>query len=414
MTARNSHKKIRILHVLDCLGGGGVEEWLKNICLLSDRDRFYHTVYFYGYVYDSDLFDIGAELKKNGIEVIYKGVNLLRYSNIVKVFKSKTDSGALRCLRRLSIYLSLNLFSFFQLTSILIRGEFDVVHIHLCRLFLSGSIVARMFRKKVVYTVPGLKSQLDSYQTLTYFIYRYFNFLSDIFVTGASKRELVEFARIPKNKIKTIKASIDLREIRVIERSKNPILAEFNLFDSFPLMLSVGRMDPEKGHKYSIKTVKHLTPFFPNIKLIILGDGSDFRTTQESIDNTVVVRGRVILPGFRKDIENFHSIADVYLRTSIYEGGNMACIWAMAYGKPVIGFDTKQDTEVIINGENGILVPTMDTKKMSEAVKLLMDDAVLRKKIGRNAMGYAAKNCNIKEAIQTYEEIYNGLCKNLI
>lgn len=402
-------KKIKILHVLDSLGGGGVEEWVKNISILCDKNTFQFKIYFCGFVYDRNFFDYSDELKNNGIEVVYRGIDLSRYKNKLEVTRKITNKNyALRQIRRLIIYMSLNFFSFFQLINMLRHNRFDIIHIHLYRLFISGSLVGKLFRVPVVHTVPGLKSQYDSYQPIIYSIYKYFGSLADIFVTGASKSELIRYANVPQDKVRFIRGSIDLNRMRLIKRLDNPIISELNLYNSFPILLSVGRMDPEKGHIYSINSVAELKSRFPKIKLIILGDGSqleDMRTLVAKLG----LGEYIALPGFRKDIDNFHSLADIYLRTSIYEGANMASLLAMAYAKPVIGFDTKADTEVIADGENGILITPKNTNALIEAVSILANNRETRERLGRGAKEYVYNNYNIINAILSYENIYKTL-----
>lgn len=407
-----SGKKIKVLHVVDSLGGGGVEESVKNICTLCDRDSFQFRVYFCGYIYDKALFEYRADLEKAGIEVIYRGIDLSGSKVGLRMVKEATGSNCVfRQIRRFLMHFFINIISFFHIVGIIKRDRPDVIHTHLYRLFISSGLAGRLFGIPVVHTVPGLKSQLDSYQPLIYSVYRCFNYLADIFVTGASKEELIRYAHVPERKVRFIKGSINFDRLKNIPREDNPVITEFNLSDSFPIVLSVGRMDPEKGHIYSIKAVKELVSVFPNIKFIALGDGSELENFRRLVESLGLEK-HCVLPGFRSDVENFHSLSHIYLRTSIYEGVNMASLLAMAYGKPVVGFDTKAPTEVLMDGENGILVPPRDVSKLTEAIVTLANNKGLREKLGESARRYARGAWDIESTIGTYENIYDTIVKS--
>ncbi len=407
-----SSGKIKILHVVEYLSGGGVEEWLKNICILCDRNSFSFKVYSCGFIYDSGLFNYAEELRKSGIEVISREINLSGQNNRTTAFKNITDSsGFLKQSRRFLMTFLLCLIASWDLLFILRREKFDIIHIHMYRLFIPAGLIGKLSGKTVVYTVPGLKSQLDSYQPSIYWIYRHFNYLVDIFATGVPKEELINHANVAESKIRYLKPGVDVTKVSIVKRENNPVISEFNLGSSFPVLLSVGRMDTEKGHAYSIRAAKSLITRFPGLKLIIPGDGPDMEKMR-SLVSELGLGDNVIFPGFRIDIENFHSLADVYLRTSVFEGANMASIWAMAYGKAVIGFDTKSCTEILTNNENGILVPSKDAGKLAEAIGMLCDDKDTRERIGKNARELINNNYNIIDSMHTYEDIYKSSVKN--
>jgi len=399
-------KKIKVLHVIESLSGGGVEETLLNICSLCNREKFQFVVYFCGYVYDKSLFNYRKELEKAGVEVIYKGIDLSTYDNGLSLAKNITNTNyMLKQARRFFIYIFISIVAFFQLLGLVWTKKPNVIHVHLYRLFVPTGIVGRLFGIPIVHTVPGLKAQLDSYQPFIYFIYRHFNYLADVFVTGASVKELVSHARIPAHKIRAIKSFVNLGKVKDVRRVENPVIREFNLYCSFPVILSVGRMDLEKGYEYSIRVAKKLLSRFAKTKLILLGDGLYSISIKRLIDE-LGLQDHCLLPGFRSDLENFHSISDIYLRSSIYEGANMASLLAMAYGKPVIGFDNKAETEVLIDGVNGVLIPTGDVERLASAIVILAENKELRDRIGKNARVYINKTCALDRVINIYEGIY--------
>jgi glycosyltransferase involved in cell wall biosynthesis len=95
---------------------------------------------------------------------------------------------------------------------------------------------------------------------------------------------------------------------------------------------------------------------------------------------------RVHFVGQVADVRGAHEQADIFVLSSLYEGFPNALCEAMASGLPCISTDSPSGpSEIIENGENGILIANADEAGLVEAIELLIDDGALRQKLGRNA-----------------------------
>ncbi|MEM6822493.1 MAG: glycosyltransferase family 4 protein, partial [Verrucomicrobiota bacterium] len=82
---------------------------------------------------------------------------------------------------------------------------------------------------------------------------------------------------------------------------------------------------------------------------------------------------------------------------------------AMKSGLPVVGFDSGGIQDWLKDGENGFLVPWMDTKKFAEALDTLMRDKQLAKRMGENGLQQATQKYNFNQYIDRLHNTLMGL-----
>ena len=91
-----------------------------------------------------------------------------------------------------------------------------------------------------------------------------------------------------------------------------------------------------------------------------------------------------------KEIAN----SSFFVCSSIYEGFGMIIIEAMSVGVPVVSFACQGPAEILIDGEDGFLVPERDVEALAEKMRLLIQDEDLRKKMGKRAQLSSEKFSN--------------------
>ena len=117
------------------------------------------------------------------------------------------------------------------------------------------------------------------------------------------------------------------------------------------------------------------------------------------------------MPGAVADIAAEYGRAQIFALPSHYESFGLATAEAMASGLPVIGYaDCPGTSELIRDGENGILVPSTErVTGMANALKKLMDDAALRASLGQRGqqMAQAYKPEGI---VKAWEDLIRAVC----
>ena len=141
------------------------------------------------------------------------------------------------------------------------------------------------------------------------------------------------------------------------------------------LMITVGRLEKQKGFDILIDAYARLAEDFPDWDLVVLGEGSERDRLEEQIGRKGV-SSRISLPGRVGNLGDWYARADFFVMSSRFEGFPNVLIEAMAYGLPAVSFDCDTGPEDIIENEvNGFLVsPREGDQGLSLAmVKMIRD-----------------------------------------
>ena len=163
------------------------------------------------------------------------------------------------------------------------------------------------------------------------------------------------------------------------------IRVKVGLPDQAKVVVSMGRLAPEKGFDLLIQAFAKLAPSHVDYYLVILGEGAE-RSSLERARESHNLTGRVHLPGRVPNPMAYLRQCDLFVMSSRYEGFPMALCEAMACGLPVISFDCPTGPgEIIRNEVDGILVPSGDICRLTESMDHLMSNAEVRKILGAKA-----------------------------
>lgn len=257
----------------------------------------------------------------------------------------------------------------------------------------------------VIYTAHHLYSQ--QYKYLKKPIYKilmkmekkaYENANKIIAVSTTTKKGLVDDYKINPEKVVVIHNGVDtkiFRPLNDVKKIPNSILF-------------VGRLDKRKGVEYLIRAVKNVKDEIPDVKLYIIGDG-DLKANlqklarEEGVDNAVIFLGRV--PS--DELIKWYNSVEVFVLPSKFEGFGIVCIEAMACGTPVIGARVPGIVDIIEHGKTGLLVHPQNSKELGEAIKLILNDKKLRKKMSKECECATRKFSKIK-IVQKIISVYKS------
>jgi glycosyltransferase involved in cell wall biosynthesis len=138
---------------------------------------------------------------------------------------------------------------------------------------------------------------------------------------------------------------------------------------------SIGRLELRKGHDLLIQAMPELCKRVPNARLLIAGhDPWGYGATLSRLIDRLGLGERVRLVGFQNDIVAFLSALDVFAFASNSEGFGQVVVEAMATGIPVVASRIPPLTEIVVDGETGLLVEPEKPKAFADAItRLLMD-----------------------------------------
>ena len=172
---------------------------------------------------------------------------------------------------------------------------------------------------------------------------------------------------IDSKKITVVYHAIDFAEIKTTKEE-----ARTGLGVSGKVLVSAGRLVPWKGFDALIDMMPKLIKEFPDLKLVIVGDGPD-RTSLESRITNYGLSDRVLLTGAlpKATLLKYLRASDIFLLNTSYEGFSHQIPEAMAAGIPVITTRVGGNPEAITDGTDGFLVPFNDQRAFQEKISLL-------------------------------------------
>ena len=167
------------------------------------------------------------------------------------------------------------------------------------------------------------------------------------------------------------------------------------------VILSVGEVNKNKNHKVGIKALAKLND--KNIYYVVCGRGPLMEAHKE-LAYKLGVGNQVVFTGYRTDVADFYKMANVFLFPSLREGLPVAVMEAMANGLPVVATKIRGSSDMVANGENGVLLSPTDSKGFAQAILQLMDTSVCKKMFDINRK--KAAQFDLKNILNQYQKIY--------
>lgn len=156
-------------------------------------------------------------------------------------------------------------------------------------------------------------------------------------------------------------------------------------------VLSVGRLEPQKGFDTLLHAFAGVHNQFPDWRLVILGEGPQ-RVALNQLARSLGISSVVDMPGNVTEPEVWMARAGLVVQASRFEGFPNVLMEAMAMGAPVIATDCRSGpAELIHDQANGRLVPVDDVPRLAEVMAELMADGQKRGHLGLSAIQIRAR-----------------------
>ena len=197
------------------------------------------------------------------------------------------------------------------------------------------------------------------------------------------------------------------RESRAVLRDR------FGLPPDAPVVLTVGLLNPCKGHRYLLEAWPQAVHDFPNARLALVGDGpleEELRCRARAL----AIERQVLFLGFRPDARDWMRAADLLVLPSLAEGASATVLEAMFEGCPVVATDVGGTRELLAEDQAGRellgwMVPPADADALAAAVREALERADRRAGLAHRARKHAQLRYTVDRMVSDTLSVYREL-----
>ena len=346
------------------------------------------------FVVKNMLLPLIDRLSMKGFEVHIVCSSGKRASELVKTgYKIKT----IEIPRRISILP--NIISLIKIYRFMRKEKFDIVHVHAPIACVLGRIAAKIAGVPlIIYTAHGFyfhdgmaKWKKEFLISVEKIMDKFFTDL--IFTQSKEDRETAIYKRIIDiDKIFFIGNGVDINKFNINNSNDNRLekRKELGIDSKAKVICFIGRIVREKGIVDLIYAFENILKELPEAILLIIGDNEanerDLKAKDEVdfLINKFNIKEKVIFTGYRDDIRDLLSMANVFVLPSYREGMPRSIIEAMAMQRAVVATNIRGCREEVISGETGYLVPVGESRKLADALVKILKDDKLASNMGQN------------------------------
>ena len=173
----------------------------------------------------------------------------------------------------------------------------------------------------------------------------------------------------------------------------------------------IARLIAPKGVREFLQAAERLNG---KARFVLIGEpdpGNLDSLTWEEIQE-YVRRGFVLAPGWQSDVLPWLAITDIFVLPSYREGTPVTVLEAMAMGLPVVATDVPGCREAVVAGETGFLVPPRNVDELVQAIRKLVEDPALRRRMGQAGRARVVQHFAVERIVEQYLELYTEVLEH--
>ncbi len=370
--------KIRLLHLRDSRGIYGAERAILTLARYIDHDRF-----------NFGLLCLKGRDAGNGY--LMQTARAMGIPLDIVPVNGRLDLSAIR-----------------QIRGILQARSPSILHAHDFKTTFYALLASWNLGVKRVVTAHG--STRDSMRIRAYLllderiIYRFFD---RVLAVGEAVATDLRKKGIPPERIQVIPNAVEL-PIGRLNPDDARLPARVGQGRRQPVFGVIGRLFPDKGHRYFLEAFRHLVNTDPACRAIFVGGGPLEPVLRARI-STLALSDHIRLYGMRADMDEVYAETDVVVIPSLREGLPYVLLEALAHRRPVIATQVGDIPRVIRHEQTGLLVPPGDARALAAAMGRLLRHPEEGARMAENGHRLVAQEYSAHAMVSQTERLYEAL-----
>jgi glycosyltransferase involved in cell wall biosynthesis len=304
-----------------------------------------------------------------------------------------------------------------QLTRLLRRDRFDIVHTHCSKAGILGRVAARLAGvPHVTHTHHGWSFHDRMSRIPKWLFTTAEGALAPwthpmISVSNKTTEVGLEEGIGSPSDYRLIRSGIPLSRFHPDDVRGRAVRARLGIPEGHVVVGSVGRLTPQKNPMDFVKLAAALFDGHEDVTFIYVGDGPMRASVEEAAEAAGLGDALRIL-GVRDDVHDLLRTMDVFVLTSLWEGLPRVVLQALATGVPVLAYDTAGIAEAVVEGKNGHLVPRGAIGEMADRLATLVEDTPRRAAMSRAASEEFDRSFSEKQMILDLENLYDEMLRS--
>jgi len=380
----DKNNKLKILFIIDSLEVGGAEQSLVNIAI-----NFKNITPVFLHIYEGSI--LGDKLLSKGIEVI--SLNISAGYHFKKALK--------------------------LLIPLVKQINPDIIHTTLFKSDIIGRKLKRHFNVPLVNSLVNNSYIKERYSNLNYsgklklYLVQIYDRLTcknvDLFISNSKAIQYTNSSalKIPINKIQVIHRGRDINDFN--RTSSNSILELKNELgiQNQKILLNVSRLLARKGQLDLLNAFKTVSKTYPDMVLLIAGEGQYRNVLQEFISKNNLEQ-KIILLGNRGDIPELLELSDLFVFPSWYEGLPGALIEAMMAETPILASNIPENLECLSDDE-AVIFKKEVVEDLEKKIIWALQNPDEMMEMAQKARKSAIHKFEISKISEQYEKVYHKL-----
>ena len=258
-----------------------------------------------------------------------------------------------------------------RVRGILRKGRFDVLNTHSRRDTMIAGVAGRVAGTPLIVRTRHLAKRPGSLLSYTIVPHR-------VITASDFVRNMLIERGVPAAYVATVYPAVNLPPLT----GRSTLREELNLSPDDIVVGCVAVMRGAKGHKELVAAMAPLIGERPDVHLVLVGSGSPTFERVKAQIQTLGIEHRVHMLGMRDDVPNLLEGFDLFALATRMEASGTVFVEAGAAGLPVVGTRVDGVPEMMREGVNGILVPLDDVPALTDALRRLIEDPDLRRRMG--------------------------------